>query len=222
MLARYTRRIAVPLGLYSVILSSHVSACLTSTVSCGRPVSLARYVIDADKFIAEEYYTVIPIPTREEMLDWAAEADRRIARGELPPLGGSSEDGFEEDTQAMGARPLSRDERQQLLRAADLLRERSQLADPLTTDEALKLSTSLGDVAAILQHDEASRKHMINHRLRSFELNGKDKVVEGTVHVSNSAYGSAEVRDKLYLYAWSMLHDKFKKKENGGGAVDET
>ncbi|CAM9230927.1 unnamed protein product [Choristocarpus tenellus] len=183
------------------------------------------------------------IPTYEEMLEWATEADARIAKGELPPFGSAEAE--------RGSKPLSPQEKSQVTAVEQVLNRRRRKGSPLSPEDVQKLKEGLQGITNLMASDEGFTKggdasfgeerELVGDGKRQTDFCvGEEKVLvqgsgtmsdirgpqeqiedgdrqfnqeeEGTGgnrnFIPNTIYGSQEVRDKLYLYAWSLLQDR--------------
>ncbi|CAM9215671.1 unnamed protein product [Phaeothamnion confervicola] len=165
-----------------------------------------------------DMYSVTPVPTYLEMLQWAAGVDAKVDAGLLPGLNvGGLPSG--------GGRPLSGQDRSRFVAAANVLKRRSRQTGPMTAGEMESLRGALEGIEKLIADRDTLPKP-------PFPLAGgvggpaanplacDDAIrtaagLEGDAVICSPVYGSREVRDKIYLYVWSLLQ---KQQGRGGSA----
>eukprot|EP00752_Nemacystus_decipiens_P018645 g16718.t1 len=167
-------------------------------------------------------YKVTAAPTYEEMLAWAEETDERIATGRLPPLGSRqphSAEGAAGTAGVSGGSLLSQQEQAQMATLAGLLSKRRRGAAPLSEQEEASLRAAVAGLSSSVDRTDPESVEGNS----SSPASGGDagdaggEVAPGGVEVEdlvlNQIYGSREVRDKVYLYAWSLMKNRQEKAE---------
>ncbi|CAB1101774.1 unnamed protein product [Ectocarpus sp. CCAP 1310/34] len=103
---------------------------------------------------------VTPVPTYEEMLVWAEETDRRIATGQLPPLGSRRPPSGDAavtvtaaEQQGAGACLLSDHEQAQMATLSELLSKRRRQSPPLSDEEESALRAAMAGLSASVEKD---------------------------------------------------------------------
>ncbi|CAM9952180.1 unnamed protein product, partial [Hapterophycus canaliculatus] len=120
-------------------------------------------------------FTVTPAPTYEEMLQWAEETDKRIAAGQLPPLGSrrhasgaagaaaAAAAATATAQQSSGATFLSDEEHAQMATLAELLGKRRKQGSPLSEEEESSLRqargpTAMAGLSASVENDQETER----------------------------------------------------------------
>eukprot|EP00904_Undaria_pinnatifida_P010749 jgi/Undpi1/6804/HiC_scaffold_21.g09280.m1 len=182
---------------------------------------------DADEEVdATNLLTVTPVPTHEEMLAWAKETDKRIAAGELPPFSAGSAGPTRGNTSSL----LSDQEQMQarLDTVSKLLSKRREKGSYLSEEEKTALRSAIEGVSASVAGNDDS---FFGESVSDAEsgggvgtgVDGGHGAAESEL-VHNPIYGSREtllaflicnvkVRDKVYLYAWSLVKNKQEEAE---------
>ncbi|CAM9763425.1 unnamed protein product [Ectocarpus sp. 8 AP-2014] len=156
------------------------------------------------------------------MLVWAEETDRRIATGQLPPLGSRrppSGDGAVTVTAAeqQGARAslLSDQEQAQMATLSELLSKRRRQSPPLSDEEESALRAAMAGLSASVENGtDAKALDVAADTSSGPDTSDGDITAAGHVAaeaediIPNHIYGSREVRDQVYLYAWSLMKNR--------------
>ncbi|CAM9182367.1 unnamed protein product [Ectocarpus sp. 12 AP-2014] len=175
-------------------------------------------------------FRVTPVPTYEEMLVWAEETDRRIATGQLPPLGSRrppSGDGAVTVTAAeqhgAGASLLSDQEQAQMATLSELLSKRRRQSPPLSDEEESALRAAMAGLSASVENDTDAKAIDVAADTSSGpdtsdgDITAAGHVAEAEDIIPNHIYGSRQVRDHVYLYAWSLMKDRQDAAEREAG-----
>ncbi|CAM9844188.1 unnamed protein product [Ectocarpus fasciculatus] len=155
------------------------------------------------------------------MLVWAEETDRRIATGKLPPLGSrrppsgdGTVTGADFEQQGAGASLLSDQEQAQMATLSELLSKRRRQSPPLSDEEESALRAAMAGLSASVENDSDAKALGVAVDTSSGPDTSDRGVavpghgVEAEDMVPNHIYGSREVRDQVYLYAWSLMKNR--------------
>ncbi|CAM9791795.1 unnamed protein product, partial [Scytosiphon promiscuus] len=180
---------------------------------------------------------VTPVPTYEEMLAWAEETDKRIAAGQLPPLGSRRHPSGAAEAatvtaaaaaaaeESLGETFLSDQEQAQMATVAELLGKRRRRGSPLSEEEESILRTAMAGLSASVDNDEEAKHTNSGDDGAPVSVPGSNVSPSSQAPapddgggraddlVHNQIYGSREVRDKVYLYAWSLMKNRQEKAE---------
>eukprot|EP00903_Cladosiphon_okamuranus_P012397 g11619.t1 len=178
-------------------------------------------------------YRVTVAPTYEEMLAWAQETDERITNGRLPPLGSRQPPSGVSTAGAAGGSLLSEQEQAQMETLAGLLSKRRRDGGPLSEQEEDSLRAAMAGLS--------SSVNQVDDESFGGSSSSPDPAAGGVGEVApdgaesedlvrNQVYGSREVRDKVYLYAWSLMktrqekakHEAEKRGDSGDGDGENT
>ncbi|CAM9811035.1 unnamed protein product [Pylaiella littoralis] len=158
-------------------------------------------------------FRVTHVPTYEEMLAWAEETDKRIAAGELPPLGSRPTPSAGAAT-AAGDNLLSDQEQAQMAALSELLSKRRRQGSLLSDAEETSLRAAMTGLSESVENPDFDGDYAATSFSSSDDGNGPvitDERADDLVR--NQVYGSREVRDKIYLYAWSLMKDRQEQAE---------
>mmetsp|Transcript_8601 Transcript_8601/g.11353 ORF Transcript_8601/g.11353 Transcript_8601/m.11353 type:complete len:254 (+) Transcript_8601:232-993(+) len=197
----------------SAQLQSYLKTILASSSSADDPEDLPYERDECE---------IIPVPTFQEMMAWAAETDERIRCGEQLGLGAA---------ETAAGRPLDASQAQDINVVVNSLRRRVKNPREMDLAELDRLSDALERVSEVVQSDTEYLEGQLNEcsteelmKLASSQESSflLDKIKEAwgspqpkktyNERAYDEVYGNTEVRDKIYLYTWSLVEEKLKSK----------